>query len=163
MEMNKITQWVLIGAAVLILLVGGGWLAFRGENPEPTTNTNATTTPSTSTVSGNNMPDGTVQSESDGESVTVTDQAAGTSVAIESMGLTRASWIAVRDDKSILGAAWFPSNATTGAVKLRRATMAGEEYRVVIYVDDGDKKFDFKKDQLITAGDSPVGTSFTAN
>ncbi len=63
---------------------------------------------------------------------------------------------------SILGAAWFPSSATSGSVKVQRATQAGKTYSVVIYVDDGDKKFDYKKDQLITADGGPVGSSFSA-
>ncbi len=166
METNNVTQWVIIGAAVLVLVIGGAWLAMRGGSDEPAeteTNVQATTTPATTTVdSTSNVPKGTVTATSDGESVSVENQAAGKSVQLSNMSLTRASWIAVRDDMSIMGAAWFPSSATTGEVKLQRATVAGKSYSVVIYVDDGDKKFDFKKDQLITADAGPVGVSFDA-
>ncbi len=159
------TQWVIIGAAVLVLIVGGAWLAMRGGEGAPVEEANvvATTTPSTTTVdTSKNVPKGTVTATSDGESVAAADQAAGTSVTLSSLSLTRASWIAVRDDMSILGAAWFPSSATSGSVKVQRATQAGKTYSVVIYVDDGDKKFDYKKDQLITADGGPVGSSFSA-
>ncbi len=162
---NNVTQWVIIGAAVLVLVIGGAWLAMRGGTAEPVEETNmqATSTPVTPTVETEaNVPQGTVTASSDGETVSVANQAAGNTVALSAMSLTRASWVAVRDDMSIMGAAWFPSSATSGEVKLQRATQSGKSYRVVIYVDDGDKKFDFKKDQLITSESGPVGISFDA-
>jgi hypothetical protein len=166
METNNMTQWVIIAAAVVVLIVGGAWLALRGRTPAPASDTAAATTtvPATTTVDATtNVPKGTVTATSDGESVAAADQAAGKSVMLSSISLTRASWIAVRDDKSILGAAWFPSSATAGSIKLQRETVAGTSYRLVIYVDDGDKKFDYKKDQLIIADGGPVGGSFKAN
>ena len=30
METNNVTQWVIIGAAVIGLVIGGAWLAMRG-------------------------------------------------------------------------------------------------------------------------------------
>jgi hypothetical protein len=166
METNNVTQWVIIGAAVLVLIAGGTWLATRGDAEEPAENEQVATTtvPATTTVgSESNMPKGTQTATSDGEAFTVADQAAGKSVALSNLSLTRASWIAIRDDRSILGAAWFPASATEGTVTLQRATESGKSYRAVIYVDDGDKKFDFKTDKLITTNDGPVGASFTAN
>lgn len=168
METNNVTQWVIIGAAVIVLVVGGAWLAMRGGATEPaldtTANTSSTTVSTTPAVveSTNNVPKGTVTATSDGESVSVANQPAGTSVALSSMSLTHATWVAVRDDMSILGAAWFPSSATAGTVELQRGTQSGKSYRVVMYVDDGDKKFDMHADQLITAGSGPVGSSFDA-
>jgi hypothetical protein len=166
METNNVTQWAIIGAAVLVLIAGGSWLAMRGNDAAPADTdeeVSATTTPSTTTVETKTLPKGTQMATSDGETVAVSDQAAGTSVSLDGMELTRASWIAVRDDMRILGASWFPSSATSGTVKLQRATVSGKSYSVVIYVDDGDKKFDFKTDKLITVDGKPVGTSFTAN
>lgn len=159
------TQWVIIGAAVLVLIVGGAWLAMRGKSDRPVAQEQAaTTTPATTTTvtPESNVPKGSVTATSDGESISVADQPAGKTVTLSSLSLTRASWVAVRDDMSILGAAWYPSSATTGTVKLQRETVSGKSYRVVIYVDDGDKKFDYKKDQLITADAAPVGASFKA-
>lgn len=162
------TQWVIIGAAVIVLVVGGAWLVMRDRatNTSASENSNATSTTVSSTPAvveaTNNVPKGTVTATSDGESVSVADQPAGTSVALSSMSLTHATWIAVRDDMSILGAAWFPSSATSGTVELQRGTQGGKSYRVVMYVDDGDKKFDMRADKLITAEAGPVGTSFDA-
>jgi hypothetical protein len=168
METNNVTQWVIIGIAAVILIGGGFWLAMRTPSTssnEMASSTNATTTTSTtsSTVKGtNSVPKGSMTTSSAGEAVTVNDQKAGSSVSIASMTLTHASWVAVRDDLHILGAAWFPSNATKGSVELLSPTVSGKAYRTVIYVDDGDKKFDMHKDQLITSGDAAVGTSFKA-
>jgi hypothetical protein len=166
METNNVTQWVIIGAAVIVLIVGGAWLAMRGRATAPATVDDTTTTAATTAAktveSTNNTPKGTVTASSDGESVVVENQTAGETVKLSALTLTRASWVAVRDDMSILGAAWFPSSATSGSVELQRATVAGKSYRVVMYVDDGDKKFDYKTDQLITANGGPVGVSFDA-
>jgi len=90
--------------------------------------------------------------------VMVQDQSAGMGVSITSMNLTRETWVAVRDSKSILGAGRFSPGATSGTVKLLRATEAGKAYQVVVYVDDGDKKFDFKVDAVVPG----VGSTFTA-
>ena len=167
METNNMTQWIIIGAAVIVLVVGGAWLVMRGRAAEPAmdSSVNATSTAPTSTSqmvvdATTNIPKGTMTAVSDGEAVAVSNQAAGMSVALSSMSLTHATWIAVRDDMSILGAAWFPSSATQGTVELQRATESGKSYRVVMYVDDGDKKFDMHKDQLITIDNGPVGSSF---
>jgi hypothetical protein len=164
METNNVTQWVIIGAAVLVLVAGGAWLVMRDTSPEPIVEENTPAPTSTPTLeSTTSVPKGTVMETGDGESITVEAQRAGSSVEISSMELTRASWVAVRDDMSILGASWFASSVTSGTVKLQRATESGKTYRVVIYVDDGDKKFDFKADKLLTVDGQPIGVSFLAN
>lgn len=97
---------------------------------------------------------------SSGESVTIKDQAAGSNVTIADMSIKKVSWVAVRDAKTkwILGARRFEPDTKTGIVVLLRGTTAGTAYEGVIYVDDGDKKFDFHKDFLVEG----VATSFKA-
>lgn len=164
METNNVTQWAIIGAAVLVLIAGGAWLVMRDGSSEPVVEQNTPAPVTTPTVEGStSVPKGTVTETGDGESITVEAQSAGATVEISSMELTRASWVAVRDDMSILGASWFPSSATSGTVKLQRALSNGNTYRVVIYVDDGDKKFDFKADKLLTVDGQPISVSFLAN
>lgn len=82
-------------------------------------------------------------------SVAVNEQAAGDSVAIARMQLDAVSWVAVRDERSILGAARFEAAATSGSVPLLRATVSGAEYRVVVYRDNGDRVFDHTVDALV--------------
>ena len=101
---------------------------------------------------------------SQGETVTASNQPAGASVSIASMTLTRKSWLTVvAANGTILGAGLFPATATEGAIPLERDTVAGQTYKIVIYVDNGDKVFNFHKDLLVmNSDDSPVSAAFMA-
>jgi len=171
-ETNDTKGWI-IGAIVLVVVVGGGWWMIKhGKASSSVIGKEASTTEA---VTGDNYP---VQDEgavikintnaavahttatiaASGEKVSVQDQAGGSSVAIASMNLTKASWVAIKDVKGILGAAWYPAGATSGTASLLRPTVKGGAYQAVVYVDDGDKKFDMHKDTLVTG----VEASFTA-
>lgn len=67
METNNMTQWIIIGAAVIVLVVGGAWLVMRGRAAEPAmdSSVNATSTAPTSTSqmvvdATTNIPKGTM-------------------------------------------------------------------------------------------------------
>lgn len=166
---NKQTGLIIAGV-VLVLVLGAGWWLFTGgtgdemDTDTPTTtgqngsdtdtDTGATNTPQGSTTTGGTAPTTTPAS---GEAIAVADQAAGATVAIDSMTLTGSSWVAVRDERSILGASRFEAGATGGTVRLIRGTTPGNTYQAVIYRDNGDGAFDFKIDALV----SGVSDSFT--
>ena len=158
MDTSNRTNWIIIGTVAVVLILGGWWL-FMGKADDSqgaVATTTGTGTPTTGTTVTPTVPVTTTTAS--GETVSVQNQAAGASVAISGMNLTRESWVAVRDAKSILGAGRFAAGATSGTVKLLRSTVKGETYQVVVYVDDGDKKFDFKVDALV----SGVNASFMA-
>ncbi|MBI5003489.1 hypothetical protein HZC00_00125 [Candidatus Kaiserbacteria bacterium] len=173
-ETNDTKGWI-IGALVLVVVVVGGWWMIKNSKASSTVVGDAAST--TEETTGDNMvnvvamnddtaaptptPTPThpaVTTEARGESVTMQDQSAGTEATIASMKLSAASWVAIKDAKGVLGAAWYPSYATKGSVSLLRKTVAGTTYQAVVYVDDGDKKFDMHKDTLVTG----VGSSFVA-
>jgi hypothetical protein len=94
-------------------------------------------------------------------SISVTDQAAGGVVYVTQMDLGESAWVAVREDAegslgNILGAAWYPEGKHSGVVELLRSTDQNTMYYVVLYQDDGDKAFDYKKDTLVTDSDTNV-------
>ena len=94
-------------------------------------------------------------SSNGGYSFSVADQSAGGVVYVSQLVFAEESWIAVREDNNgelgnILGAHRYPVGKQDGVIELLRNTEAGKTYYVVIYVDDGDKKFDHKKDVLLT-------------
>lgn len=161
MEWNKQTQQYVIGGAVVIVVALLGWWFFTGapkdgamEN-ENGTSTQATTTTGTSTGSMEERPTTGVNT---GEEVHVNDQPAGDSVRVAEARLSRVSWIAVRDDLTIYGAARVSppqggGTITDVSVPLLKNTEAGKTYKVVVYADDGDGAFDFKKDALVTGLD----------
>src|SRR3989344_3886389 len=137
MDTNNSMNWMIVGAVVVVLILGGWWLMGRGGdadvgNGSETGETGMGTMPTGSTVNVGTQP---VMTGAQGESISVSDQSAGTTVTISSMNLTRETWIAVRDEKSILGAGRFAPGAKSGTVELLRGTEAGKSYSVVVYVD----------------------------
>ena len=171
-ENNIVRNWLSGIGVALVVLVAITYVIHRKDAVTPViaANDTATTTDSSVTNASGSTPIASaatvagVTTAAAGEAVSVADQAAGDSVAISSMTLTKKSWVAVKDaDGRILGAGFFQATATSGTVPLLRATKAGERYEVVIYVDDGDHTFDFHKDMLVTSADgSPVGAAFSA-
>jgi hypothetical protein len=163
----KENRQLIIGGIVLVVVLVAGWWLFTGKKADTTMQDDTTTpsgqvTTSTESTSSSTTEVPTVVAEA-GEAVTVTDQPAGDSVRVAEARLSRVSWIAVRDDRSILGAARVTppeGGGTMGdiTVPLLRNTETGMMYKIVVYVDDGDQIFDFKVDAIVNG----LGTSFTA-
>ena len=80
--------------------------------------------------------------------VVVSDQTAGTLVAIGAVDMSVNGWVVVHEDRdgapgNILGAQRFDAGSYTGGqVELLRATVAGGKYYVMLHQDNGDKMFD---------------------
>jgi hypothetical protein len=175
---NIVRNWLGAIAGVLVILIAITYVVHRNDatatlasdtgtsTMAAATSTAATTTTVTSTagVAMSFTPlAGTLMTASQGEAVAASNQPAGSSVEVSSMTLARKSWLAVMaSDGSILGAGLFPADATSGTIPLQRDTVAGSTYEVVIYADDGDDIFNFRKDLLVMNTDkSPVGAMFT--
>lgn len=90
-----------------------------------------------------------------GEAVVVQSQQAGGLVRVDSVTITRPSWVVVREEGWILGAARLDQSATEVTVPLLRETESGNTYEVVVYVDDGDKEFDHLADVLVSGVFAP--------
>ncbi len=150
MDMKNYTNWVIIGAIAVIVLAGGWWF-FMEKPADAGPNTLVADVGTGNSVNLTNPYPGTsyATTTTAGETVRVQNQNAGSSVVISSMNLSRESWIAVRDSRSILGASRFSAGATSGTVKLLRPTEAGKSYTLVVFIDDGDKKFDFRVDPIV--------------
>lgn len=105
----------------------------------------------------NNMPES-------GYTVSVADQKAGGIVYASQLVFEKESWLAIREQVdgqigNILGAQRYPAGTHTGVVKLLRDTNPGRTYYAVIFIDDGDGKFDFKKDAKLTDTQGSVVTT----
>lgn len=137
---------------MIVLIVVGWWLFSKPPSNDVTgvaTSTGSTSTSTNATSSLNTVDAAT------GEEVTVQDQPAGDSVRVAEAKLSRVSWIAVRDDLRIYGAARVTPPTGGGTVQditvpLLRNTTTDKTYKVVVYADDGDGIFDFKKDLLVS-------------
>ena len=148
-EFELTTKWLAGGILAALVVLAGGWLIARNN----TANEEVAKTDSTEKTA-DIVP--IVQASAavvaaDGEALTVSDQAAGSEVAVANMTIGKTTWVAIRDAKTkwILGARRFESGITTGTVELLRATTAGTAYEVVMYVDNGDNVFDFHTDSLV--------------
>ncbi|HWP60984.1 MAG TPA: hypothetical protein VN495_00050 [Candidatus Paceibacterota bacterium] len=168
---NERTYQIIIVVLVLII-VGGGW--YLTKHPQSTvdqasTSTTTSDTGSTAASSSNTSTSGSTSgntTSANGEAVSVSNQKAGMSVLVSSVTLGESGWVAVRDASGrTLGAALFQAGTHTGVkVDLLRATTAGQTYQVMLYSDNGDKKFDLHADSLVTNADGSVaGATFTAN
>lgn len=175
MTFSERTYQVIIGVLVLIIIIGG-WLMFAGKASAPATESDQMASSSDMTGAVSSGTDTTGQTSSSGatyttmpagsDAVSVVDQSAGSNVAVKSVSLEAAGWVAVRDASGkTLGAAWFPAGTQMNvSVSLLRATVAGQRYQVLLYADNGDKQFDLHTDTLLTQSDGSVaGTTFTAN
>lgn len=170
MDMNKgSNQWVAI--LVIIVLIAGAWYVGRKQAINSAGGTDSSATPdllekiSGSGNSGTGAEDDTSYAIAESASVLVADQPAGTEVKVSSLVLSNMGWVGVRDaDGRVLGAGRFEAGSFTNVtVPLLRATVAGDSYQVLLYVDDGDRAFDLHKDILISGPDGAVaGTNFKA-
>jgi hypothetical protein len=173
---NIVRNWLSGIAGVLVILIAITYIVHRNDNSamlasDTGTSTMMAATTTTTAMTGTDASSGsfmmlpeTMMTASQGEVVTVNSQPAGNSVSVSSMTLSRLSWVAVvAKNGSILGAGLFPASATSGTIPLQRATVAGQSYEVVIYVDNGDKTFELHQDLLVMNNDkSPVGAMFIA-
>lgn len=171
---NRNTQ-IVSGVVVLlvVILFGGWWMKSRGvlskfSSRAATTTINAVLEDATTTNPvglGGKISNPTAVAT--GDSVTVKDQDAFSSITVSSVTLSQNGWVAVRDaDGRTLGAGWFEAGTHENvAVPLLRSTVAGERYQALLYVDTGDDhQFDVHNETLVTNSDGSVaGAIFKTN
>lgn len=101
-----------------------------------------------------------------GNFIAVSDQAAGIAVAVDSVELEKAAWVAIHEDRdgapgNILGAQLFEAGSQSGTVELLRGMLASRTYYAMVHSEDGDRAFDPKKDlPLIDDAGQPVWSIF---
>lgn len=178
-EEKQESQKTLV-AFVAGLLIGGLLVWVFGGSPEQTkvTDDQQSTTTEETTNTSNDASDDTV-SETDNEvtnepvvmqtgegSITVNNQPAGASVALESATFPNdEGWIGVRDYVNgqlagLLGVVRFSKEQglVPETVVLQRATEAGKTYAVVFYTESGDREFSLANDVQVEG----VLSTFTA-
>ena len=93
--------------------------------------------------------------------ITIDDQLFGNTVEVNSLDLSKDSWVAIHEDSdgkpgNIIGAGWFPMGVSSGIIELQRATVDGGTYYAMLHSDnqprgeDGHKVFDSKIDVPMT-------------
>ena len=149
---------MIVVGVVAGIIIAWGWTALRSPASET----------ATSTATGGNLGvnTNTVPALGSDPALTVmSPQPAGRSVAIAKAIVSSPTWIVVYDNKdgkpgNALGAALFFPEGQSGTVALLRSTMPGKTYLVAKQVDNGDRKFSLKDDQLLSEGGVVQWVSF---
>ncbi|MDB5258865.1 MAG: hypothetical protein JWO73_73 [Candidatus Taylorbacteria bacterium] len=134
----KPVTWVIVAIIVIILIVLGIYM-FGGKSAAPTTTEQPVTeTPSDVTAAAANR-------------IVVSDQFPGNIVYLSSVQLANGGWVVIHKDAAgtpgaVIGYQWFEKGINPGKITLTEKTVEGGSYYAMIHTDDGDKKFDIKKD-----------------
>lgn len=164
MHMSERVYQVIIGVLVLVIIVGGAIMAGErrsGLSTNMAAELQASTTPPTETAA---HAEGAAPAQ--GDAVSVADQPAGESVAVQSVTLAKDGWVAIRNSADwTLGAAWFPAGTHADvSVPLLRATESGQSYTAALYYDiPDDHAFKLHQDPAVLMADgSTVSGAFLA-
>ncbi|MDO8552419.1 MAG: hypothetical protein Q7S01_02700 [bacterium] len=173
--MNKRSNQITAIVAIIALLIFAWDLGYKQARNavlvDELNTENGAITESDATTSDEALPTGEVgtspatSSAVGGEFVSVNDQKAGSQVQVASLTLLEMGWVGIRDkDGRVLGAGRFEAGSYKDVnVPLLRATVAGESYQALLYVDDGDRQFDLHKETLISGSNGGIaGTNFKA-
>ena len=171
---TKNWQWFGGGFVVGVVIIGLVWTVIGQRSSGGVSMQNsagltvATSTAPTTTETANSSPT-TGDTESTpitatGETLTASDQYAGMTVKVADVTITKPTWVAIKDTNSrVLGARRVDVSTDGTTVSLLRATVAGEVYQAIMYIDDGDKAFDLHKDMLVVGSENaPVSSTFRA-
>lgn len=163
----KYIGFVVMGVFLGVLLAWG-WTTWRGSSSPASTTATSTLTATTNTSSNGTLGVDTstlpALGANPGLSI-VSPQKPGRSVAIDKAIVQAPTWVVIYEDNAgkpgnALGAALFFPERQKGTVELLRGTVAGKSYLAVKQVDNGDRKFSLKDDQVLTEGGKTEWVSF---
>ena len=178
-KMYDMKKLVIVGVIFFVVGFGASWLIFgrsqapssaqgdgeqvseeKGNTSKQANISGATETPQAPTPTPATAGKNAIGAE---------NQPPGSKVKLGSLSLEKTGWAVVHEDRdgkpgNILGAQRFAAGTyTTGEVDLLRKTTEGKAYYAMLHADDGDGKFDHKKDlPLLDASGSPLMVKFTA-
>jgi hypothetical protein len=140
-------QWI-VTIIVIIALIVVGIMVFRNKNTQDTTPVDDTNIVVDTDTNTDDTP------ETDTNRIVINDQFPGNVVHISSVQLAKNGWVVIQKDSSgkpgeVIGSAYFEKGINPGKITLSKPTVDGGIYYAVLYVDDGDKKFDPAKDTQV--------------
>ena len=147
---------LIISCIVLVAIIIAGIWIFGGKS-KPASNT----VTDTGTLVDNNTTASSTLSEEGGGGITGTgagilidDQNPGRLVTVSQVSLMNPAWVVIKEDLNgkpgtVIGARIFDKGKNSGIVELLRAMVIGKSYFAVVYNEDGDGKFDPKKDLVL--------------
>jgi len=159
-------SWAIGTVLGIIIIVFIWWLIAHHRTKSPVVGMEEATTTAQSVAMEKETPRShtTPTTTSNEASVSVDDQNAGNTVAIASVSIPKRGWVAIEDTKNwTLGAERIEAGTSSTTVTLLRNTKAGEAYKAVLYIDNGNGAFDLHGDTMLVGVDGmPVAMSFLA-
>lgn len=133
----KTWQWIVTVIVIIALVVLGYYMFKGGAKTDSTTPVEETTE--------------AVSKTNDANRVVVSDQFPGNIVYISSVQLAQPGFVVIHKDNKgtpgdVIGYQYFDKGTYPGKITLTSATTEGGVYYAALHSDDGDKKFDAKKD-----------------
>lgn len=172
-NMNRNT--IVTGVIALIVGVLIGWFIGHGSTTSKTAITGEKMVANIDSAmmddkskDGSMMSDDSMMMVDTDAAVMVANQTAGNAVTIASVETDESTWVAVREGKNgvmgnILGASRVDAGASNNVVvDLLRPTMAGNDYYVVLFSDNGDRMFDHKMDMPMSSDGTAIAQTFKA-
>jgi len=171
-EESQTQRYVIIAILAFLVGFGSAWLWLdRGISNDIQSGQLEGDATSTPTLGEN--PSGSIDTTNNivttgGDSVTVSDQKAGTEVVLSGVSFEKGGWVAIHEDDNgklgkILGVQLFDAGKGVGIVELLRGTLPGNTYYAVLHNDNGDRAFDPKIDlPIIGTNNSLIMTTFKA-
>ena len=170
---NRTRKYVIVGVIFFVIGFGLSWIIF-GRKSLPVSDTlqeeksaqqqtQESSTPSSTSLTGESA-----LNMNGASMLSVENQIAGSQVTIASLNVEKSVWVAIHEDNAgkpgnVLGAGHFAKVTMSAVVDLLRNTIVGHTYYAMIHIDDGDGKFDLKKDMPLTdSSGAMVMTKFTA-
>jgi hypothetical protein len=147
---------IIILIVVVVVIIG----AILIWNSNKTANKNDASKDATSIVDNNVVASSTLNEEGGGgitgtgAGIVVDDQNPGRVVTVNQVSLTKPGWVIIKEavngkPGSIIGARLFGQGKNSGLIELLRPMVIGRSYYAVVYNDDGDQKYDPKKDLVL--------------
>jgi hypothetical protein len=169
-KIQSAVVWALIIGLLAGFFVGRVWKEKYGNDiDEKNEKIENVLSEETNDVSLANTKKEAVSSGSGTSRISVENQGAGATTSVSKVVFGAPGWVVVRENNggemgNILGALWLPvGNHENAVVELLRGTVSGKSYFVVLYNDNGDKKFNKEVDfPIISDGKTLLGT-FSVN
>ena len=169
---NKGWQWFGGGFAAGVVIIGFIWIGMSNHTAKVAVSEAGMATSSgkvASTTQPAKTPNAAVvvteaTPTASGETVSAVDQSAGATAYISSVTVMHPTWIAIKDISGrVLGAHRIDASGENIPVSLLRATVPGQTYQAVLYVDNGDNEFNLHTDTLVVGSEgAPVASTFRA-
>lgn len=149
---------LLLGIIILAVLVYWFTQNHKASAPE---NGNAPAEGTENTIPSSSNSNSNTSSSQVKDSVVMSEQTSGSSVTIDNFYLSKPGFIAIQDSSgTVIGHSGLLQAGMGQDLEISAPVKTGRSYSAVIYVDDGNAKFNATEDQALTVNGSTLSSQF---